>query len=147
MTGEPFYDQSPYLPGEYGDKSAQELFSDKSYTFILDDLQERAAAGDPNLDAELAADIQNMTLSQFLNTYGDYLNEQTPATPDSKEEAALAEYNSYINARGGNLSRGDRLNDIYLFTQITISYNFIENGLVGARKRRKRKAGCKSAQF
>jgi hypothetical protein len=88
-----------------------------------------------------------MSLSQFLNQYGDYLNGTTPTTPNSREEAALAEYNSYINARGGSLVRGDKLNDWYLFTQITVSYNFIENGLVGARKRRKRKAGCRGAQF
>ncbi|MGH1339122.1 MAG: DUF6089 family protein [Aureispira sp.] len=147
LTGEPFYDQTPYLPGEFGDKSAQELFSDKSYAFILDDLQARATSGDPNLDAELASDIQGMSLSQFLNEYGDYISGQATATANSKEEAALGEYNSYINARGGNLVRGDKLNDWYMFTQITISYNFIENGLVGARKRRKRRAGCKRAQF
>ncbi len=149
LSGDPFYDQTSYLPGEYGDKSSQELFSDKSYSFILADLQSRAAAGDPNLDAELASDIQGMSLSQFLNEYSATFSADAQNAPPagSKEEAALAEYNSYINARGGSLVRGDKLNDWYMFTQITISYNFIENGLVGARKRRKRKAGCRSAQF
>ena len=54
---------------------------------------------------------------------------------------------SKINARGGTLVRGDKLNDFYLFTQLTISYNFLDNGLVSFRKRRKKKAGCRSAQF
>ena len=147
LTGQPFYDQTPYLSGEYGDKSAQELFSDKSYQYILDDLQTRAANGDPNLDAELSTHLNDMTLSQFLNHYADYFDGTNAPTAGSKEEAAVSEYNNYINARGGNLVRGDKLNDWYVFSMITISYNFIDNGLVGARKRRKRRAGCRSAQF
>lgn len=147
LTGQPFYDQTPYLPGEFGDKSAQELFADKSYQYILADLRARAANGDPNINAELATDLQGMTLSQFLNNYADYFDGSNAPVPGSKEEAAVAEYNNYINARGGNLVRGDKLNDWYVFTMVTLSYNFIENGLVGARKRRKRRAGCRSAQF
>jgi hypothetical protein len=37
--------------------------------------------------------------------------------------------------------------DSYLIAGVTISYNFTDEGLSGARQRRKRKAGCKSAQF
>lgn len=147
LTGQPFYNQNAYLSGEFGDKSAQELFADKSYQFILADLKARAANGDPNMNAELATDLQNMSLSQFLNNYAEYFDGQTPAVAGSKEEAAVGEYNNYINARGGSLVRGDKLNDWYVFTMVTLSYNFIENGLVGARKRRKRRAGCRSAQF
>jgi len=55
------------------------------------------------------------------------------------------QYQEYVNQRGFN--RGDKANDAYLITNLTVSYNFIDNGLAGARKRRKRKAGCKSAQF
>lgn len=147
LTGEPFYDQTPYLAGQYGNKSAQELFADKSYSFILDELQARGLAGDPNLNAELATHVQGMTLSEFLNYITPYIDNPGTAIAGSKEEAALSEYNGYINARGGNLVRGDKLNDWYVFTMVTVSYNFIENGLVGSRKRRKRRAGCKSSQF
>lgn len=147
LTGAPVYDQEPYVSGEYNNKSAQELFADKSYSFILKDLQARAAKNDPKLHAEFATDIKDMNLSQFLNKYGELFSSSSQPTAGSKEEAALAEYKSYINARGGKLVRGDKLKDWYMFSQITISYNFIENGLVGARKRRKRKPGCKNVQF
>ncbi|CAA6826561.1 MAG: Unknown protein [uncultured Aureispira sp.] len=147
LTGEPFYDQTPYLAGQYGNKSTQELFADKSYSFILEDLKARGLVGDPNLNTELATHIEGMSLSEFLNYITPYIDNPNNAASGSKDEAALSEYNSYINARGGNLVRGDKLNDWYVFTMITVSYNFIENGLVGFRKRRKRKAGCKSSQF
>lgn len=147
LTGEPFYEQTPYLAGQYGDKSAQELFSDKSYAYILNDLQRRAGGSGTSMNAELATHVQNMSLSEFLNFISPYLADPSLAAAGSKEEAAIAEYNGYINARGGNVIRGDKLNDWYVFTMVTVSYNFIENGLVGFRKRRKRRAGCKSSQF
>ena len=57
------------------------------------------------------------------------------------------DYESYIAQRGGKLQRGDKAQDWYMFTAISLSYNLIDNGLVGHRKRRKRKAGCKSSRF
>lgn len=56
------------------------------------------------------------------------------------------QYQDYVNQRGTNRGNSSS-NDAYLITNITVSYNFIDNGLAGARKRRKRKAGCKSSQF
>jgi hypothetical protein len=127
LTNEPFYDQNAYILGEYGDKSAQELFSDKTYAYIA------AQRGE--------------TLSQYLNTLVPILDKDPSTITDQSELDMLEEYNGYINARGGSVIRGDKLNDWYVFTMLTVSYNFIENGLVGHRKRRKRKAGCKSSQF
>jgi len=79
LTGEPFYDQTPYLAGQYGNKSTQELFADKSYSFILDELKARGLAGDPNLNAELATHIQGMSLSEFLNYITPYINNPSNA--------------------------------------------------------------------
>jgi opacity protein-like surface antigen len=126
LTGEPFYDQTPYLVGQYGNKSKQELLADKTYEYI--------------------ATQRGESLNQYLTSLAPIL-EKDPATMTAAEVEMYEEYNGYINARGGNLVRGDKLNDWYVFTMITVSYNFIENGLVGFRKRRKRKAGCKSSQF
>jgi opacity protein-like surface antigen len=47
------------------------------------------------------------------------------------------------NLRGG----GTKGLDSYLIAGLTISYNITDEGLAGARQRRKRRAGCKSAQF
>lgn len=127
LTGEPFYDQTPYIAGQYGDKSAQELFADGTYAYI--------------------ASQRGETLSQYLNTLVPILAKDPATITDQTELAIYEEYQSYVNARGGSLVRGDKMNDWYVYTQLTISYNFIENGLVGFRKRRKRRAGCKSAQF
>ena len=127
LNGEPFYDQNAYLDGEYGNKSAQELFADKTYAYI--------------------AEQRGQSLSEYLNLLVPVLSKDPSSITDQAELDLLEQYNSYINARGGTLVRGDKMNDLYMFTMITVSYNFIENGLVGHRKRRKKKAGCKSAQF
>lgn len=148
LTNEPFYDPTPYQAGQYGNKSAQELFADKSYSFILADLQSKPIGSDPTDPTnQFLTDIQGMSLSQFLNYITPYLDNPSSAAAGSKEEAGIQQYNSYINARGGNLVRGDKMNDWYVFTMLTVSYHFIDNGLVGFRNRRKKKAGCKSAQF
>jgi opacity protein-like surface antigen len=49
--------------------------------------------------------------------------------------------------RQGYSQRGAKGLDSYLIAGVTISYNFTDEGLSGARQRRKRRAGCKSAQF
>lgn len=123
------YDNTAYSAGNYGNLSDQELFADKTYAYIANQR------------------------GQALN---DYLNELVPilekyrsgvAITDQNEVATFEEYTRTLLNRGSNVERGDRLNDWYVFSQITFSYNFIENGLVGFRKRRKRKVGCKSSQF
>ena len=44
--------------------------------------------------------------------------------------------------------RGDNKNNDFLFTaQITLSYNFLDTGLVGSRGRRGRGKGCRSSNF
>jgi opacity protein-like surface antigen/disulfide oxidoreductase YuzD len=141
VSKEPLYDQTPYRSGEFGDKSAQELFSDRSYEYIYSTIQ-----NDQNVSADLAH-IQNMSYSEYLNYITPLLAVDPSTIADAKDRAAITNHETYIDLRGGNLVRGDKQNDWYLLTMITVSYNFIDNGLVGFRKRRKRKAGCKSAQF
>ena len=101
------YDQNPYRAGEFGDKSIQELMSDRTYEYVV---------------------------QQNGGTFG-----QDFPTDD--------EYQNAVTQRGGALVRGDKAQDWYLITGVTLSYNFIDEGLARARQRRKRKAGCKSAQF
>jgi len=142
LTQDPLYDATPYRPGEFGDRSAQELFADRSYEFIYNELQ--------NNTTQDLAHLQGMTLNEYLNYITPILRNYHASSTlpaDTQEKAALEHYNSYVNARGGSVQRGDKMNDWYMFTMITVSYNFIDNGLVGFRKRRKRRAGCKSAQF
>ena len=141
LSGETLYDPTAYRSGEFGDKSTQELLADRSYEFIYN-----AILSDPNTGADLAH-IQGMSLSEYLNYITPLLAMEPTTISDANDLAAVQNYNSYINARGGTLVRGDKLNDFYLFTQLTISYNFLDNGLVSFRKRRKKKAGCRSAQF
>lgn len=125
-TNEPVYSQTPYINNQYGNKSEQELLGDKTYQYI--------------------ATQRGESLNDYLNTLAPILDKDQSGMTASELEI-YQEYESYINARGGNLVRGDKLNDWYVFTMVTVSYNFIENGLVGFRKRRKRRAGCKSSQF
>jgi hypothetical protein len=49
--------------------------------------------------------------------------------------------------RQGYSVRGAKGLDSYLIAGLTLSYNFTDEGLVKHRQRRKRRAGCKSAQF
>ena len=101
------YDQNPYRAGEFGNLSEQELMSDRTYEYIV---------------------------QQNGGTFGaDF------PTND--------EYEAHVAQRGGALVRGDKSLDWYLITGVTLSYNFIDEGLAKSRQRRKRKAGCKSAQF
>lgn len=48
----------------------------------------------------------------------------------------------------GRIQRGDdNTFDWFMFSMVTVSYNFIDNGLAGSRKRGRRRAGCRGAQF
>ncbi len=141
LTKEPLYDNTAYRGGEFGDKSMQELLSDRSYEYIYQVIQ-----NDANVNADLAP-IKDMSYSEYLNYITPLLAMDPTSISDANDLAAVNNHESYIDARGGSLVRGDKANDWYLMTMITVSYNFIDNGLVGFRKRRKRKAGCKSAQF
>ncbi len=101
------YDPNPYRAGEFGGLSQQQLMSDRTYEYIV---------------------------QQAGGSFGQDFPENDT-------------YNNYVAERGGEIVRGDKALDWYIITGLTISYNFIDEGLSGTRQRRKRKAGCKSAQF
>jgi len=101
------YDQTPYDAGQFGNLSEQQLMSDRTYEYLV-------------------------------NQNGGTFGADFPA--QDAYDAAVAE-------RGGQTTRGDKAQDWYLITGVTISYNFIDNGLVGSRKRRRKRQGCKSARF
>lgn len=69
------------------------------------------------------------------------------ATMDFNDQAVLDRYDQLVQARGSYLRGVNKSTDWYVFTAASISYNFIDSGLVGARKRRKSKQGCKSSRF
>jgi|GEM_PF-1737508 len=129
----PITDPTVAAATPYGGLSERELFADKTYAYI-------AARRGQSLDEYLRA-----LIPVLIKAKAD------PATiTDQNEMLLYEEYSSYVGQRIGGAKadvRGNEMTDWYVYTQLTISYNFIENGLVGFRKRRKRKAGCKSAQF
>ncbi len=48
-----------------------------------------------------------------------------------------------LDGRAAGTNRGNAgVNDYYFFAGLTISYNFLDNGLVGSRGRRRSKTGC-----
>jgi hypothetical protein len=128
VSEERLYDTNPYRAEAFGEKSLQELMADRTYEYV--------------------AAQRGQTLNEYLNTLSPAMAKEELLRNDD-ENAIVNEYESYVRARGGELVRGDKLTDWYVFSMLTISYNFIDNGLgrSGHRKRRRRKAGCKSAQF
>lgn len=102
---------NPYREGYYGNKSLQELMSDRTWEYIAIERGESLAT-------------MNFNSDEVLSRY-QQLNAQ----------------------RGGHFRGVSKNTDWYVFTAAYISYNFIDSGLVGARKRRKSKAGCKSSKF
>lgn len=66
---------------------------------------------------------------------------------DFNSDEVLTRYQQLESARGGHFRGIAKNTDWYVFTAAFISYNFIDSGLVGSRKRRKSKAGCKSSRF
>jgi hypothetical protein len=86
--------------------------------------------------------MADRTYEYFVRAQGAQLGtDNVLATPEGQDE-----YARYQQQRGG-IYRGAKGNDSYLFATFIVSYNFIDNGLVGARNRRKRKGGCPGAQF
>ena len=83
-------------------------------------------------------------------TFTDYLDDvSTTYVADNKwlesgqEIAAQLANRSSSVKNGGELRGNARNNDWYIFGGITLSYNFLDNGLVGARRRgRRSKTGC-----
>lgn len=66
-------------------------------------------------------------------------------TPELYEDGSVP--NNTLDLRG-RIQRGDdNTFDWFMFSMLTVSYNFIDNGLAGSRKRRKRRSGCRGAQF
>lgn len=111
VTGDPLYEGASYSAGQFDDLTEQELMSDRTYEYVVE--------------------------QQGLDMGGNYMDD------DEFQQA----YDRAVLDRGGQTQRGDKALDWYLISGLTISYNFVDNGLVKARKRRKRKAGCRSAQF
>jgi hypothetical protein len=124
----------------------------KTFTDYLDDVGNTYAV-DLNGNVQYGSDAYrdglfgNLSERQLMadRTY-EYLVQQAGGTfgPDFPTND---QYQQAVQARGGQVVRGDKLQDWYLFSGITISYNIIDEGLVKSRKRRKKRAGCTGAQF
>ena len=98
-------------------------------------------------------DLWNIGLEVgFRKTFTDYLDD---VSGDYISRAELAANNGALAAELGNkidaqtgYRRGNPNNqDWYNFVGVTITYNLLDNGLVGARNRGRRRAGCKQARM
>jgi hypothetical protein len=85
--------------------------------------------------------MADRTYEYYARTQGVQNGGNVLTTQESQDEFAR-----YQQQRGG-IYRGVKGNDGYMFATFIVSYNIIDNGLVGARSRRKRKGGCPGAQF
>jgi opacity protein-like surface antigen len=85
--------------------------------------------------------MSDRTYEYFVQRQGENLG-----TNVLTNQTSLDEYQRLQTQRGG-IFRGAKGFDRYLFAMLTVSYNFIDNGLVGARSRRKKRNGCPGAQF
>lgn len=82
-------------------------------------------------------------------TFTDYLDDVSLTYPgtsvllENRGDIAAALSDRSLNGRDAGAGRGNAgVNDYYLFGGVTISYNFMDNGLVGSRGRRGSKTGC-----
>jgi len=82
-------------------------------------------------------------------TFTDYIDDVSLTYPgrelllENGGEIAADLSDRSIGGRAAGSGRGNPgVNDYYFFAGVTISYNFIDNGLVGSRGRRKGKTGC-----
>jgi opacity protein-like surface antigen len=122
LSGESLYDQTPYRAGEYN-------LIDNEYD------------ADGNLVS--STNIRSLSYQEIMSdgTY-IYLMDQNNST-----NVEVDEYRQAAANRGGFIDRSDKGLDWYLIAGITLSYNITDEGLVSSRQRRKRRNGCKSAQF
>lgn len=91
-------------------------------------------------------------------TFSDYLDDVSGTYVEYSELlAGNGELAAALGNRTGELSGGDPIavptgtvrgddarNDWYFIFGVTASYNFLDNGLMGSRRRSKRKVGCKT---
>ncbi len=82
-------------------------------------------------------------------TFTDYLDDVSTTYVDYNVLAAgNGELAATLSNRTGELiedgvGRGDSTNkDWYILYGVTVSYNFLDNGLIGGRRKSKRKSGC-----
>jgi Domain of unknown function (DUF6089) len=85
-------------------------------------------------------------------TFTDYLDDVSK-TYVSRDELiaqsglAAADLGNKINAATGVKRGNDSKIDWYHFLQVSISYNFIDNGLIGSRRALRGRKGCKQSLF
>jgi len=84
------------------------------------------------------------TFTDYLDDVsGRYVDEDILAANNGELAAALANRSGEAVAAGS--LRGNPGNkDWYIFTGFSVSYNFLDNGLVGSRSRGRKKGGCYS---
>lgn len=82
-------------------------------------------------------------------TFTDYIDDVSLTYPgrelllENGGEIAADLSDRSLNGREAGNGRGNAdVDDYYFFAGITISYNFLDNGLVGSRGRRRSKTGC-----
>lgn len=95
-----------------------------------------------NVGAELAF---HPTVTDFLDDVsGNYISRDDLATQSGQ---VAAELGNKINAATGIKRGNDSKFDWYHTLQITISYNFLDNGLIGSRRALRGRKGCKQSLF
>lgn len=121
LSGQSLYDQTPYRDSEYN-------------------IVQNVYDGDGNV---ISSSSRSLSFQELMSD-GTYLllMEQNGTTSVDADQ-----YTQAVGDRGGYVSRSERGTDWYLITGVTLSYNFTDEGLAKSRQRRKRRAGCKSAQF
>lgn len=82
-------------------------------------------------------------------TFTDYIDDVSLTYPGREvllenggEIAADLSDRSVVGREAGDVRGNAGVNDYYFFAGVTISYNFLDNGLVGSRGRRRGKTGC-----
>ncbi len=82
-------------------------------------------------------------------TFTDYIDDVSLTYPgrelllENGGEIAADLSDRSLNGQNAGSRRGNPdVNDYYFFAGVTISYNFLDNGLVGSRGRRRNKTGC-----
>ncbi len=94
-----------------------------------------------NLGAELGF---RKTFTDHLDDVSDRYEDQDVLAAGNGELAATLANRTGEAIPGGTLRGNPENKDWYIFTGFSISYNFLDNGLVGSRSRGKRKSGCYS---